>query len=48
MTIYKGIEEMLTPNHKLQNEKKASTIQTTFDKLFFNREMNINSQCFYF
>lgn len=38
MTIYKGIEEMLTPNHKLQNEKKASTIQTTFDKLFLTEK----------
>lgn len=42
MTIHQGTEKILAPNHKLYDEKKASTIQITFDQ-FFIKKLNINS-----
>lgn len=33
MTIYQGIEEMLTPYTKLYDKKKASTVQTILGEI---------------
>ena len=40
MTICQGVEKMSTLYHMFYNKKKASTIQTFLDRIFFKKRQN--------